>query len=235
MAEMEARPPAQNRHGGAPRGERTGKRKVRATSRRTWIMKVRLSALRHPSVGGGARPRPGRKSRRGNKKCWSNKKGLERMGRRLTDKTRKQTETALGALEQRELADFLARSHATLSLWRWCSDKSCHRQRRCCGDVGECGTRCAKDRWAFVHHVVKSIAAGRTRRAAVRFAGQGNCKVLRIYCGFGAPIVWHLDEDGQRVNPDEVKARINFGTQFKRLTRCGAAWLRNVPRVAAKA
>jgi hypothetical protein len=158
------------------------------------------------------------------------------MGRQEVDKAKKTrlADKALSALAQRQLADFLARAHATLGLWRWCSDKSCHRQRRCCGDMEECGTRCAKDRWAFVHHVLKSIAAGRTRRAAVRFARQGNCEVLRIYCGFGAPIAWHLDEDGKWVNLDEVKARFNFGTQFKRLTRGGSAWLRNVPRLAAK-
>ena len=51
MPEMEARPPAQNRHGGAPRGERPDGAKGRATSRRAWITTVRLSALRHPLIG----------------------------------------------------------------------------------------------------------------------------------------------------------------------------------------
>ena len=126
---------------------------------------------------------------------------------------------ALGALEQRQLADFLARAHATLRLWRLCE---------------QCGTRCAKDRWAFVRHVLESIAAGRTRREAVRFAGRGNCKELRILFGFGEPLDMLVNEDGSWSHPDQVASRLNFGTQFKRLTRCGSALLRKVPRVAAK-
>ncbi len=102
--------------------------------------------------------------------------------------------------------------------------------RRC----RRCGTRCAKDRWAFVRHVLESIAAGRTRREAVRFAGRGNCKELRILFGFGEPLDMLVNEDGSWSHPDQVASRLNFGTQFKRLTRCGSALLRKVPRVAAK-
>jgi hypothetical protein len=155
------------------------------------------------------------------------------MNRGVATDKKKKAGPALNAVEQRQLADFLARAHATLRLWRLCTDKSCQRRRHCCGNVDECGTRCAKDRWGFVHYVLQSIAAGRTRREAV--AEQGNCYLLRIYCGFGEPIVWLLNEDGSWSDPDEVKSRLNFGTQFKRLTRCGSAWLRNVPRVATNA
>ena len=67
---MEARPPAENRHGGAPRGERPASwdapRLTRADPSRlanatTDI--VRLSALRPPLLGGGrerTRDQPGR-------------------------------------------------------------------------------------------------------------------------------------------------------------------------------
>src|SRR5215217_8129101 len=64
MPEMEARPPAENRHGGAPRGERPASwdapRLTRADPSRlanatTEI--VRLSALRPPLFGSGANGR----------------------------------------------------------------------------------------------------------------------------------------------------------------------------------
>jgi hypothetical protein len=48
MLQTEARPPATNRHGGAPRGERTD-RKVRVAPRKRDNQTMRLSALRHPS------------------------------------------------------------------------------------------------------------------------------------------------------------------------------------------
>src|SRR3954447_25218066 len=58
MPEMEARPPAENRHGGAPRGERPAlwgaPRLTRADQSRlanATTDKVRLSALRPPLVG----------------------------------------------------------------------------------------------------------------------------------------------------------------------------------------
>jgi hypothetical protein len=158
------------------------------------------------------------------------------MGKATSTRKKKSggADDALGALEQRQLADFLARAHATLRLWRLCEHKSCRRQRGCRGDVDACGTRCAKDRWAFVRHVLESIAAGRTRREAVRFAGRGNCKELRILFGFGEPLDMLVNEDGSWSHPDQVASRLNFGTQFKRLTRCGSALLRKVPRVAAK-
>ena len=120
---------------------------------------------------------------------WARQRARERRNREARD-------DALGALEQRQLADFLARAHATLRLWRLCEHKSCRRQRGCRGDVDACGTRCAKDRWAFVRHVLELIAAGRTRREAVRFAGRGNCKELRILFGFGEPLDMLVNEDG---------------------------------------
>ena len=76
MPEMEARPPAENRHGGAPRGERPASwdapRLTRADPSRlanatTEI--VRLSALRPPLVGDGREgieTNPGATTRRGN-------------------------------------------------------------------------------------------------------------------------------------------------------------------------
>ena len=76
MPEMEARPPAENRHGGAPRGERPASwdapRLTRADQSRlanatTDI--VRLSALRPPLVGVDAKGKdenPGAATRRGN-------------------------------------------------------------------------------------------------------------------------------------------------------------------------
>ena len=77
MPEMEARPPAENRHGGAPRGERPASwdapRLTRADPSRlanatTDI--VRLSALRPPLFGSWTRtdkgPNPGATTRRGN-------------------------------------------------------------------------------------------------------------------------------------------------------------------------
>src|SRR3954451_8719419 len=61
MPEMEARPPAENRHGGAPRGERPASwdapRLTRADQSRlanATTEQVRLSALRPPLVGSGA-------------------------------------------------------------------------------------------------------------------------------------------------------------------------------------
>src|SRR4051812_2903491 len=60
MPEMEARPPAENRHGGAPRGERPASwdapRLTRADQSRlanATTKIVRLSALRPPSFAGG--------------------------------------------------------------------------------------------------------------------------------------------------------------------------------------
>ena len=73
---MEARPPAENRHGGAPRGERpaswdaprlTRADRSRLANATTDI--VRLSALRPPLVRGGREqqgPNPGATTRRGN-------------------------------------------------------------------------------------------------------------------------------------------------------------------------
>ena len=78
MPEMEARPPAENRHGGAPRGERRvmgraaphlarKSRLARATTEQ-----VRLSALRPPLIGSGAKglkTNPGADTRRGNEEA----------------------------------------------------------------------------------------------------------------------------------------------------------------------
>ena len=75
---MEARPPAENRHGGAPRGERPASwdapRLTRADQSRlanatTDI--VRLSALRPPLQGDGRERKasPGAEMRRGNVRC----------------------------------------------------------------------------------------------------------------------------------------------------------------------
>jgi len=80
MPEMEARPPAENRHGGAPRGERPASRDApRLTSAdqsrlaNATTRQVRLSALRPPLsfglLGGWTRsqgPNPGATTRRGN-------------------------------------------------------------------------------------------------------------------------------------------------------------------------
>ena len=79
MPEMEARPPAENRHGGAPRGERPASwdapRLTRADQSRLANATneiVRLSELRPPLVGllgGWTRSQghhPGAKTRRGN-------------------------------------------------------------------------------------------------------------------------------------------------------------------------
>jgi hypothetical protein len=73
---MEARPPAENRHGGAPRGERpaswdaprlTSADQSRLASATT--EQVRLSALRPPLLGKGAKglkTNPGAETRRRN-------------------------------------------------------------------------------------------------------------------------------------------------------------------------
>src|SRR4029079_3018681 len=76
MPEMEARPPAENRHGGAPRGERPASwdapRLTRADQSRLANATneiVRLSALRPPLQGGWTRKEtrnPGATTRRGN-------------------------------------------------------------------------------------------------------------------------------------------------------------------------
>src|SRR6476646_7062961 len=80
MPEMEARPPAENRHGGAPRGERPASRDApRLTSAdqsrlaNATTRQVRLSAIRPPLsfglLGGWTRsqgPNPGATTRRGN-------------------------------------------------------------------------------------------------------------------------------------------------------------------------
>src|SRR3954468_23301553 len=79
MPEMEARPPAENRHGGAPRGERPASwdapHLTRADPSRlanATTEQVRLSALRPPLVWASwgmdaiTRTPPGRKTRRGN-------------------------------------------------------------------------------------------------------------------------------------------------------------------------
>ena len=73
---MEARPPAKNRHGGAPRGERPaswGARTPPGADRsrltRATLEQVRLSALRHPLIWGVdviTRTNPGAGTRRGN-------------------------------------------------------------------------------------------------------------------------------------------------------------------------
>src|SRR5262245_2766106 len=58
MPEMEARPPTQNRHGGAPRGERPAAMGRAAPHKRGWSRvtsatteRLRLSALRSPLIG----------------------------------------------------------------------------------------------------------------------------------------------------------------------------------------
>ena len=73
---MEARPPAENRHGGAPRGERPASWDAPRLTERGWSRlasatteQVRLSALRPPLVGPGAKgskTNPGAETRRGN-------------------------------------------------------------------------------------------------------------------------------------------------------------------------
>src|SRR5215471_7592767 len=76
MPEKEARPPAQNRHGGAPRGERVpldARRASLGTARRApkraTTEDLRLSALRSPLVGVDGteeKQNPGAATRRGN-------------------------------------------------------------------------------------------------------------------------------------------------------------------------
>src|SRR4030081_31908 len=60
------------------------------------------------------------------------------MGKATSTRKKKSggADDALGALEQRQLADFLARAHATLRLWRLCEHKHCRRRRGPRGAAG---------------------------------------------------------------------------------------------------
>src|ERR1700704_945783 len=89
MPEKEARPPAQNRHGGAPRGERPSECKgTRHVSQDVDMTCAPVGAP--PPLDRGGFKKPGRNSRRGNEKgCWNgwrhgqgNEHAKEEIGRR---------------------------------------------------------------------------------------------------------------------------------------------------------
>jgi hypothetical protein len=141
------------------------------------------------------------------------------------------------AKEQRQLADFLSGTHKTLRLWRMCKTKACRRTRACGGDIDECGARYCPEGWAWVHRVLEIIHDGRSRRAAVRAAHQhvGGSKRVTVHFGFGEPAEFVVDDDGKWTLANGPRQESKFGTQFRRLTGSGSAWLRAAPGGQGKA
>lgn len=147
-------------------------------------------------------------------------------------KNQSSVDQRLAAGERQRLADFLAGTHDKLRLWRMCTRKACRRTRSCGADVDACATRCCPQRWAWVHCVVKMLGEGRSRRAAVRAADQaalGGEKRVRIHFGFGEPVELVMNSDGTWTRPSGPRARIELGTEFRRLTGAASAWLRSAP------
>jgi hypothetical protein len=142
------------------------------------------------------------------------------------------------AAEQRRLADFLSVTHQHLRLWDMCKTKPCRRTRACGGDVDECGARCCPEGWAWVHHVLQAIRDGRSRPAAVKAANRhaaGESKRVTVHFGFGEPAEFVVDDDGKWTLANGPRQESKFGTQFRRLTGSGSAWLGAVPGGDGKA
>jgi hypothetical protein len=144
----------------------------------------------------------------------------------------------LAAAEQRQFADFLSGTHERLRLWRMCKTKACRRTRSCRGDIDECGARCCPEGWAWVHRVLQAIRDGRSRPAAVWAADQqaaGGAKRVTVHFGFGEPAEFVVDDDGKWTLADGPRQESKFGTQFRRLTGSGSAWLGAAPGGDGKA
>ena len=72
----------------------------------------------------------------------------------MSRRTREQDELA------EQLAAILREANERLRLWGRCSDTNCQRERICCGDADQCGTRVAPESWAWLRHVVQEMLAG---------------------------------------------------------------------------
>ena len=113
--------------------------------------------------------------------------------------TKKETSAAaeLTAADRREFAEFLSASHDELGLWRTCTRAMCRRERRCCGEVDECGAACAPKEWARVRRTVAGVRDGQSKRTAMRAAKAAD-QPRRVILDYGVLGKQVFDVDDER-------------------------------------
>src|SRR5947209_18033788 len=80
----------------------------------------------------------------------------------MSRRTREQDELA------EQLAAILREANERLRLWGRCSDTNCQRERICCGDADQCGTRVAPELG-----LAAARRAGNARGRLARYRGRG--------------------------------------------------------------
>jgi hypothetical protein len=115
-------------------------------------------------------------------------------------KERKETSVAaeLTATDRREFAEFLSASHDELGLWRKCTRARCRRERRCRGEIDECGAACAPEQWAGVRKTVAGMREGQSCAAAARAAQAADQRPL-VVIDYGelGEYVFEVDDEGK--------------------------------------
>ena len=118
----------------------------------------------------------------------------------------------LSAADRRDFAEFLSASHDEMKLWRKCTRTRCQRERRCYGEIDECGGACAPKEWARVRRTVAGMRDGQSERAATRAAKAAEKpRILTIVYGRLGRFVFEVNDEGKwtlinssRQGPDEM-------------------------------
>ena len=136
--------------------------------------------------------------------------------------------------EQKELAEQVAAvmrgAHAQLRLWGRCKNENCQRERNCCGDAEQCGTRVAAASWAWLRDVVQRMLQGTSRDAAVEAAnfaalGYRQRRTVRWHVKCWDPIEFVQLKDGSWVRADQTPSRPPLDRKFFELA--ASPWLRD--------
>src|SRR5205823_5682719 len=121
----------------------------------------------------------------------------------MSRRTREQDELA------EQLAAILREANERLRLWGRCSDTNCQRERICCGDADQCGTRVAPESWAWLRHVVQEMLAGASQDTAVEAANRARLgyrarRTVRWQVPCWDPIEFFELHDGTWVRADQM-------------------------------
>ena len=142
----------------------------------------------------------------------------------MSRRTREQDELA------EQLAAILREANERLRLWGRCSDTNCQRERICCGDADQCGTRVAPESWAWLRHVVQEMLAGASQDTAVEAANRARLgyrarRTVRWQVPCWDPIEFFELHDGTWVRADQMPQRPPLEPPFVALAT--SRWLRD--------
>jgi len=143
--------------------------------------------------------------------------------------------------EEKALAEQVAAvmrdAHVQLRLWGSCKNENCKRERNCCGDAEQCGTRVAAASWAWLRDVVQRMLEGTSRDAAVEAAN-----FARLGIRARRTVSWHVKcwdpiefvqlNDGTWTQAFRVPQPPPLEPQFIALVR--SPWLQDAVRAAQR-